>query len=246
MNKESECEKMPTVHIEADKSDVAPVVIMPGDPKRVEYIVNKYLSDAKLINEVRNELGYTGYYKNKKVTIFSSGMGIPSMGIYSYELFKDYDVEAIIRIGSAGSYSEELNVGDLFLVESSYSDSNYASSFGGGSDKIVYSHAGLNEKIITTARLHGMKLRAGRCHSTEAFYKENFDFKKFRNDYNCDCVEMETFSLFINAQELHKKASCILTISDSYVTKEELNSSQREHDFDEMIKLALETALTIN
>ncbi len=237
---------MSTVHIEANKEDIAPVVIMPGDPKRVEYIASKYLEDKKLVNQVRGELAYTGYYKNRKVTIFSSGMGIPSMGIYSYELFKDYDVKAIIRIGSAGSYTEDLNIGDLFLVESSYSDSNYADSYGGGSDKIVYSHAGLNEEIITTARMHGIKLRIGRCHSTESFYKENFDYQKFRDEKNCDCVEMETFSLFINAQELNKKASCILTISDSYVTNEKLNSEQREHDFDEMIKLALEAAIKVN
>ena len=140
-----------TPHIESKLEDIANIVIMPGDPKRVEYINEKYLTNSKLVNTVRGELAYTGYYKGKRITIFSSGMGIPSMGIYSHELFTVYNVDTIIRIGSAGSYSEDLNVNDLFLVESSYSNSNYALSYCNGSEKIVYSNKELNEIIKETA-----------------------------------------------------------------------------------------------
>ena len=127
-----------TPHIESKLTDISPLVIMPGDPKRVEYIANNYLNDAYLVNSVRGELAYTGYYKGKRITIFSSGMGIPSMGIYSYELFKYYNVETIIRIGSAGSYKEDLLVKDIFLVTSSYSNSPYYKDLTSKNDTTLY------------------------------------------------------------------------------------------------------------
>ena len=234
-----------TPHIEAQINEISPLVIMPGDPNRCKYIAEKYLTDVKLVNEVRGELAYTGYYKNKQVTIFSSGMGIPSMGIYSHELFTVYNVKAIIRIGSAGSYTNDLNVRDLFLATSSYTNSNYALDYSGSSEKQVYSSSELNAVIKETSKGLNMSLEEGTCHSTESFYTKTLDLDKIVNEYNCKCVEMETFSLYLNARILNKQASALLTISDSFITKEELSSEEREKSFDEMITLALESIIKL-
>lgn len=233
---------MPTVHISANKEDISKLVIMPGDPKRVEYIATNFLENTKIINEVRGELGITGYYKGTRITVFSSGMGIPSMGIYSHELYTHYDVDTIIRIGSAGSYIENLNVNDLYLVDSCYTDSNYAKDYANSNEKVAYSNKEINEKIQETAENLNLNLKTGRCYSAEAFYTENLDTSRIINENKCECVEMETFSLFTNAKHLNKKAACILTISDSFVTNEKLTSEEREKNLNNMITLALETS----
>lgn len=237
---------MSTIHIDANQDDISKIVIMPGDPNRVKYIGDNYLENVKIVNELRGELGITGFYKNIKITIFSSGMGIPSMGIYSHELFTNYDVDTIIRIGSAGSYVENLNVNDLYLVDSTYTKSNYALDYMKNEDKIVYSNNELNEKIIETANKLNMNMKTGRCYCAESFYTEDLDTSSIINDYKCDCVEMETYSLFTNAKHLNKKATCILTISDSFVTNDKLTSEEREKNLNDMITLALETAVEIN
>ena len=237
---------MPTPHIESNKVDIAPIVIMPGDPRRVAYIAENYLENAMLVNEVRGELAYTGYYNKTRITIFSSGMGIPSMGIYSHELFTEYDVNTIIRIGSAGSYSKDLNVNDLFLVESSYSESRYGQNYCKQKEEIVTSSTDLNDTIKEETKKLNISLKTGRCHSTESFYTKDFDINKIREEKECQCVEMETFSLFTNAKECRKKATCLLTISDSFLTGESLSSKERETNFNNMIKLALEAATKIN
>lgn len=234
-----------TPHIESKLEDISNIVIMPGDPKRVEYIANNYLDNYKLVNTIRGELAYTGYYKGKRITIFSSGMGIPSMGIYSHELFKFYNVDVIIRIGSAGSYTSNLNVKDLFLVESSYSTSNYALSYCNLDKNIVYSNNELNNIIKTTSNELGLSIKSGRVHSTESFYTDSLNKEEIINQNNCECVEMETFSLFVNANKNNKKATSLLTISDSFVTNESLSSKERETSFNEMIKLALESTLKL-
>lgn len=234
-----------TPHIEAKLEDIASIVIMPGDPKRVKYITQKYLSDYKLVNEVRGELAYTGYYKGKHLTIFSSGMGIPSMGIYSHELFNIYGVDVIIRVGSAGSYVSDLNVNDLFLVSESYSESNYTKNYNNQDEHNYYSNDEINSIIINNAKKLNIKLKVGKCHSTEAFYTKDFDIKKISEEKSCECVEMETFSLFVNAKESEKKAACLLTISDSLITGEKLSSEERETNFNNMIELALESSLDI-
>ncbi len=236
---------MPTPHIESEKNDIAKIVIMPGDPRRVDYITKNYLNNYKLINEVRGELGYTGYYKDVRVTIFSSGMGIPSMGIYSHELFTEYDVDTIIRIGSAGSYSEELNVNDIYLVESSYSENNYAYECNGNKENLVSSSKDINNVIERISNELNLIIKKGRVHSTGAFYTENFDMNKVRDEFDCKCVEMETFSLFYNAKRLNKRAACILTISDSFVTGESLSSEDREKGFNDMMKLVLESVVNL-
>lgn len=235
-----------TPHISSEKESIARVVIMPGDPKRVEYIAKNFLDNPVLVNDVRKETAYTGFYKGKKVTVFSSGMGIPSMGIYSYELFKFYDVKAIIRIGSAGSYVKDLNVNDLFLVDESYSTSSYRKDFIKDNKNIVFSNTHLNDLVLKTSKELNINLKSGRVHSTEAFYTEGFSIDNIVNEHNCKCVEMESFSLLTNSEHLNKMATCLLTISDSFITGASLTSEERETSFNSMIKLALETSLKID
>ncbi|NLL44152.1 MAG: purine-nucleoside phosphorylase [Mollicutes bacterium] len=232
-----------TPHIEAKKEDIASIVIMPGDPLRAKYIAENYLTDYMLVNDVRNMLAYTGYYKGKRVTVMASGMGNPSMGIYSYELFKFYDVDTIIRVGSCGAYTKNLNLYDLILVEESYSDSNYAFVQNGFKDKIITSSSELNEVIIQKSKELNINLNIGRIHCTDVFYKDNNPFKELYEKYNCLATEMETFALFSNAKYLNKKATCILTVSDNLETKEETTSEERQNAFTQMIELALESIL---
>lgn len=233
---------MATVHIEANKEDIAPLVLMPGDPNRATYIANKYLTDVKLVNRVRGELAYTGKYNGVNVTIFSSGMGIPSMGIYSYELFNDYDVEKIIRIGTAGSYLEDLKVYDILLADSVYSRTTFEEESGRENMEILNSSAELNSVIMNTARMKNMPLKVGRIHSSEAFYTDNKDHNK-ELELGCMAVEMETYALLSNANKFMKKATALLTISDNLVTHELIDSASREKKLDEMIVLALESII---
>lgn len=233
---------MPTVHIEAQKNEIAPRVLMPGDPNRAAYIAFHYLENAKLVNKLRGELAYTGTYKGVPVTIFSSGMGIPSMGIYSYELFNEYNVESIIRIGTAGSYVAELNVFDLLLVDSAYSKTSFDEESGYENIRIINSSFDLNSTILDTAALKGINVKQGRVYTSEAFYSDKKDHTEFINE-GCQAVEMESYALFYNAKKFKKKATTILTISDSFVTKEEMDAKTREQKLDEMITLALESII---
>lgn len=227
-----------TPHIKANKDEISKTVLMPGDPMRAKYIAEKYLENYKLVNSVRGMLAYTGYYKNKKITVMASGMGNASMGIYSYELFKFYDVDNIIRIGSCGAYSEKLNIYDILLVESCYSESTYGQVQNGDKNDILYSSSELNDKILKT----GHNIIVGRVHSCDAFYN-NVDMKKLTNEKSCLAVEMESFALFHNAKELNKKAACLLTVSDSLVTGASLDADSREKNFEEMMMIALESVL---
>lgn len=236
---------MATPHIEAKKEEIAKTVLMPGDPKRAEYIAKKYLKNAKLVNLVRGMTAYTGYYKDKLVTVFPSGMGNPSMGIYSYELFSSYDVENIIRIGSCGAYSEGLKLRDLVLVNNSVSESTYALVQNKYKyDKIPSSNM-LNMIIEKTAEELKTNVIKGDIYCSDVFYEQNSNYIKTRNNYNVLGVEMETFALFHNASVLKKKASCILTVTNSFCFPEELTSEQREKSLDKMITLALETCLKL-
>lgn len=233
---------MPTVHIEAEKKDIASRVLMPGDPNRAKYIAEKYLKNAKLVNRLRGELAFTGTYKNVPVTVFSSGMGIASMGIYSYELFNEYDVESIIRIGTAGSYIEELKVYDVLVADSAYSNTYFDEESGREDIQIINSSPDLNGIIMETAAKKRINVKLGRVHTTEAFYTENKNYDKFL-DLNCKAVEMETYALLYNAKKALKKATAILTISDNLITKVEIDPIAREQKLDEMILLALESII---
>ena len=233
---------MPTVHIEAQKEQIAPRVLMPGDPNRAAYIALKYLENAQLVNKLRGELAYTGRYKGVPVTIFSSGMGIPSMGIYSYELFSEYNVENIIRIGTAGSYVEELNVFDLLLADSAYSKPSFDEESGCENIRIFNSSFDLNSTVLDTAALKGIKVKQGRVYTSEAFYSDKKDNSDVINE-GCLAVEMESYALFYNAKKFKKKATTLLNISDSFVTHEEMDAKTREQKLDEMITLALESII---
>ena len=232
---------MSTPHNMANVGEIAKTVIMPGDPLRAKHIAEKYLTDYKLVNTVRNMYAYTGYYNGKEVTIMASGMGMPSMGIYSYELFKFYDVDKIIRVGSAGSYTDKLNLYDIVLVEGSYSESTYAKTQNGCLDNILYSSKELNKYLEEIALKNNIKITKGIVHSSDVFYKENNNFRELVDKYGCLCAEMESFALFHNANIFNKQATCLLTISDSLVTHEETTSEEKEKNFNQMIELALKS-----
>lgn len=230
-----------TPHIEAKEGEIAKTVIMPGDPLRAKHIAEKFLKDAKLVNTVRNMLAYTGTYNGKEVTVMSSGMGMPSIGIYSYELYKFYDVENIIRVGSAGAYTKDLNLYDIVLVNGCYSESSFAKTQNGCEDNILYANDTLNFYIKQAAEENNIHITLANVHSSDVFYKENDNYEELYKKYGCMCVEMESFALFHNAKVLNKKAACILTISDNLVTQEKTTPQERQNSFDKMIELALKS-----
>jgi purine-nucleoside phosphorylase len=232
-----------TPHNEAKKGDIAKTVIMPGDPLRAKYIAENFLENYKLVNSVRNVYAYTGTYKGKNVTVMASGMGMPSIGIYSYELYNFYDVENIIRVGSAGSYSKDIKLYDVILVNESYSKSSFAKVQGYDND-IISASEYLNNKIKEVANKTNKKIIEGRIHSSDVFYISQ-DINDFYINKKCLCTEMESFALFYNALKLGKKAACLLTISDNLETKEETSSKERQTSFNEMIELALDTAIEL-
>ena len=236
---------MPTVHIEAQKEDIAKTVLMPGDPKRAEHIAKNYLKKAKLVNLVRGITAYTGYYKDKLITIFPSGMGNPSMGIYSYELFNFYDVDNIIRIGSCGAYDENLKLKDIILVNNSLSDSTYALVQNKYKYNKIESSTMLNSVIEKTANENNINIVKGDIYCSDVFYEQEGNYIDKKNKYKVLGVEMETFALFHNAKVLKKQASCVLTVSDSFCFKGELTSEEREKNLDQMITLALDSCLKL-
>lgn len=233
-----------TPHNGAQKGEIAKTVLMPGDPMRAKFIAETYLQDAKLVNQVRGMYAYTGTYKGKEITVMASGMGMPSIGIYSYELYKFYDVENIIRVGSAGSYDINLPVYDLLLVENSYSDSSFARVQNNSTYDVVPSSEYLNQMIVETAQEKNQKITVGTTYSTDVFYRQEQSNDKIK-EHHCFACEMETFALFHTAKMLNKQATCILTISDHFVTGEETTAQERETGFKKMIELALDTTLKL-
>ena len=238
---------MSTPHIEVnDKSLFAETVLMPGDPLRAEFIANKFLENPVKINSVRNMYAFTGTYHGKKITVMGSGMGMPSIGIYSYELFKFYDVKNIIRIGSAGSYVKELDVYDVVIANGAYSESTFAKVAFGFEEDIMKPSNLLNEKLKESAKKLGIPLHDGLIHSSDVFYREHGDiYEDVVNKYHTDCVEMESFSLFANAKALGKNAACLITISDSFVTHAVTTSEERHSKLMQMVEIALDTAATL-
>lgn len=236
---------IPTPHIQAKKEEIAKSVLMPGDPLRAKYVAENFLENPRLVNEVRNIYAYTGTYKGKAITAMASGMGMPSIGIYSYELYNFYDVENIIRIGSAGAYTENLAVYDVVLADSAWSASSYARVQNGCEEEVLYPSAELNEKIRRAAGSIGVGLKEVRVHSSDVFYAADNvdDFREIYRKHQCQCVEMESFALFHNAGVSGKKAACLLTISDSFVTHEELSALARQESFIKMMKVALEACI---
>lgn len=236
---------MSTPHNQAKKGDIAKKVLMPGDPLRAKFIAETFLENAILVNEVRNMLAYTGTYKGIQVTVMASGMGMPSMGIYSYELFSQYDVEQIIRIGSAGAYVSELKLLDIVLAESVWSESSFAHTQNGYDKDIILPDKELNDRILNAAREAGILLTPTRVHSSDVFYCESNvdDYREISRKHQCTCVDMESFALFHNANVLHKQAACLLTISDSFPTNEKVTAKERQTAFTDMMKIALEASI---
>ncbi len=236
---------MATPHIESVKTSIAKTVLMPGDPLRAKQIAEKYLTDVKEVNNVRAMTAYTGKYNGKEVTIFPSGMGIPSMGIYSYELFKFYDVDTIVRIGTMGAYSKDISLYDIVLVNNSFSKSNYLLDLNGSHRHKTKSTWNVTKKIKDYAGANNQKINWGDVYCTETFYsnmKED-EMKYVYDKFRCLGTEMESYALFANAAHLGKKAACLLTVSDNLITKEETSSEEREKNLDEMILLALNSVL---
>ena len=240
---------MPTPHNEANKGDIAKTVIMPGDPLRAKYIVENFFDDYKLVNNVRGMYAYTGTYKGNLLTIMASGMGMPSMGIYSYELFKFYDVENIIRIGSCGAYLPELKLFDIVLSNNVFSESNYALTLNNDNCHIANSSNELNSIIENTANELDINLIKGNTVCTDCFDIYMTDVNKFLervpNDFNPVSAEMEAFALFYNAKLLNKKASCLMSVVDSKFIKDVATSEERQTGLNQMIKLALDSAIKI-
>lgn len=232
-----------TPHNNAKIGEIAKNVLMPGDPLRAKFIAETFLEDIKLVNSVRNTLAYTGTYKGKEITVMASGMGMPSIGIYSYELFNVYGVENIVRVGSAGAYVDKLDVYDVVLASSSWSQSTFAHTQNGYEGDTTYPDEELNNKIIKTAEKLGIPLHVEKIHSSDVFYTEpNVDsYKEHFAKHGCTCVEMESFALFHNAKVLGKKAACLLTISDSFTSHKVTTAEERQTAFTKMMEIALET-----
>lgn len=233
-----------TPHIEVtDTNEIAKTVLMPGDPLRAEYIAKTYLENVKKFNNVRGMFGFTGTYKGRRISVMGSGMGMPSIGIYSYELFNHYGVEQIIRIGSAGAYDPNLNLYDVVLVKEAYSESSYALTQSGETSDVIKANPELTKTLETIASKLNINIHPGRTHSSDVFYREGgTDYQHFYNDLHCSCVEMESFALFHNANVLGKKAACLLTISDSFVKPEVTTALERQTAFNQMMLIALELA----
>ena len=237
---------MATAHIESRKEDIAPIVLMPGDPLRAKYIAENFLEDAKLINKTRNMFGYTGTYKGKKVTVFASGMGIPSIGIYSYELFKFYDVEKIIRIGTCGSFNKDIKVLDVILSTGSFCKSYFDVLLDGKDVDFIESNKELNDKIINKSKELNINLKYGKTITSDVFDLYCDDKEQFRSNFPDDnylSVEMEAFGLFYVAKKLNKEATALMTVVDSLYDKRSLSSEDREKSLNEMIELALESII---
>lgn len=237
---------MATAHIESKLEDIAPIVLMPGDPLRAKYIAENFLEDAKLINEVRNMYGYTGTYKGKRVTIFASGMGIPSIGIYAFELFKFYNVEKIIRIGSCGSFNKDIKLLDVVLSKGAYSKTDFDLLLDGNDKVFVLANEELNNKIIDTAEINNINIKYGNTITSEVFDLYCDDPEKFRSnfpDMNFLAVEMEAYALFYIAEKLGRQAACLMTVVDSLYDKKSISSEERETSLNDMITLALESII---
>ena len=241
---------MSTSHNEANLGDIAKTVIMPGDPLRAKHIAEKFLDNYKLVNQVRNIYAYTGDYKGKEITVMASGMGMPSMGIYSFELFKFYDVENIIRIGSCGAYVPELDLFDIVLSKSIFTESTYALNFNNDDCHLINTSKELNEAIKESATQSHINIIEGDTICNDGFdpYMTQEDFDNFmdrvhKQNFYPLSAEMEAFALCYNARMLGKKATCLMTVVDSRFETKAATFEEREQGLDTMIKIALDASL---
>lgn len=232
-----------TPHNEAKRGDIKDTVLMPGDPLRAKYIAENFFTDVKQFNAVRNMFGYSGKYKGKELSVMGSGMGIPSIGIYAHELYEQYDVKNIIRVGSCGAYSKDLKLFDLVLAMGASSDSNFAHQFNLPGTISAICDFDLLRKAVTSAEKLDMNVRVGNVFSSDIFYNNNEDEWKRWEELGILAVEMECYGLYLTAQKLGKKALGILTVSDSFHLTEQTTPKEREKSFNDMILVALESCL---
>lgn len=234
-----------SVHISAKKGEIAPIVLMPGDPLRARYIADYFLENVKQVSSVRNALYFTGTYKSKSVSVGASGMGCPSIGIYSFELYNEYDVDCIIRVGTCGAYTTDLKLFDIINVERAYSESTYALHAFGFTGEHMYHEGKAYEAINDKAEERGMEIIKGAIHSSDIFYRDKPGTPEIAIKNDCPAVEMESFALFANARYLKKAAATLLTVSDIIPTHVQMSSADREKALKEMIELALESCLQL-
>ncbi len=233
---------VPTPHIEAKLGDFAKTVLMPGDPKRAEYIAKTYLTDYKLVNDVRGIKGYTGFYKGKRVSVMASGMGQPSIGIYSYELFAFYGVENIIRVGSCGSFDKDLHARDIIIAMGACTNGNYASQYRLPGVFAPIASYSLLKKAVDETEKKGVNFKVGNILSSDVFYDDSNSGLEWAK-MGVLGVEMESAALYANAARLSKNALAILTVSDSFIYPEEnTTAKEREQSFNQMMEIALEIA----
>ncbi len=233
---------IPTPHITAKEGDFAKTVLMPGDPKRAKFIAENFLEDAVLVNDVRGVNGYTGYYKGKRVSVMASGMGQPSIGIYSYELFKFYGVESIIRVGSCGSFHKDLHARDIIIAMGACTNGNYASQYKLPGSYSAIADFSLVEKAVAECKKKDVNFMVGNIFSSDTFYDDANSGMEWAK-MGVLGVEMESFALYCNAARLGKKALCICTVSDSFIYPEEnTTAEERQNSFTAMMEIALEIA----
>ena len=236
---------MSTPHNNAKLGDFAKTVIMPGDPYRSEYIAKKFLSDAKLVNDVRGIKGYTGYYNGKQVSVMAHGMGMPSMAIYAHELYNFYGVENIIRVGSCGAVSEKLQLRDIVLAKPSVTGSNISRFFETKDPNYSYPSSLLVDKVLETAKEENKTIHQGGVLCSDLFYEEKEECKLWK-EKGVIATEMETFILYLIAEKFNKNAVALLTVADFLFEKvDELTAEERQNSFDEMIEIALKTAIKL-
>lgn len=233
---------MATPHNEAMTGEIAKTVLMPGDPLRAKFLAMTYLDNVKQFNKVRNMFGYTGKYKGKEISIMGSGMGMPSIGIYSHELYSKYGVENIIRIGSCGSFKENVHLRDIIIVQGCCTDSNFAHQYELPGIYSAISDYGLLEKAVTLAKKNNVNYHVGNILSSDIFYHADKNSPQKWASMGCLGVEMESYALFATAAYLNKRALTLLTVSDSLVSNEETTPEEREKTFTAMMKIALEIA----
>lgn len=234
---------MGTPHNAANKGDIAKTVLMPGDPLRAKYIADEYLSNVTCFNTVRNMYGYTGTYQGKEISVMGHGMGVPSMGIYSYELYTHYDVENIIRIGSAGGLSDEVDLMDLVIAMGASTNSNYGLQYKLPGIFAPIADFDLLQKAVAVAKERNFEVKVGNILTSDTFYTDDSKDNDLWKRMQVLAVEMETAALYYNAARLGKKALAILTISDHLYSKKELTAQERQFGFRQMMELALETSV---
>lgn len=231
-----------SVHIEAKKGEIAETILLPGDPLRAKWIANTFFENPKRFNNIRGMLGYTGTYQGKRISAMGTGMGVPSISIYAHELITEYDVKNLIRVGSAGSYQEQVKLRDIVLAMAASSTSGINELRFGGADFAPTADFGLFQKAVDVARAKTISLKAGNVLTSDEFYADDFESYKKWSKFGILCVEMETAGLYTVAAKHNVNALSILTISDSLVTGERTTSQERETTFKEMIEIALELA----